>query len=72
MSRFFGGGGVFFRLKNENKIQGKSAINDFSKSLIDFYKSVSGDAFGVELSKISNAWDFIRNLGEDIHNKFHE
>ena len=26
----------------------------------------------MELSKISNAWDFIRNLGEDIHNKFHE
>ena len=69
---FFGGGGVFFRLKNENKIQGKSAINDFSKSLIDFYKSVSGDTFGAELSKISNAWDFIKNLGEDIHNKFHE
>ena len=69
---FFGGGGVFFRLKNENKIQGKSAINDFSKSLIDFYKSVSGDTFGAELSKISNAWDFIRNLGEDIYNKFHE
>ena len=69
---FFGGGGVFFKLKNENKIQGKGYINDFSKSLIDFYQSVSGDTFGIELNKISSAWDFVRRLGEDIYNKFHE
>ena len=67
---FFGGGGVFFRLKNENKIQGKSGINDFSKSLIDFYKSVSDETFGVDLNKLSDAWDFIRNLSEDIYTNF--
>lgn len=69
---FFGAGGVFFRLKSENRIQGKCAINDYSRSLIDFYKSVSSDTFGVELNKLSDAWDFIRRFGEDIHNKFHK
>lgn len=69
---FFGGGGVFFRLKNENKIDGESSINDFSKCLIDFYKSVSGDTFNNELYKISDAWDFVKNLGENIYTKFNK
>jgi DNA adenine methylase len=69
---FFGGGGVFFRLKNENKISGESYINDFSKSLIDFYKSVSGNTIEVELYKISDAWDLIREIADDIYEKYHQ
>ena len=34
---FFGGGGVFFRLKENNLIEGTSYVSDISKDLIDFY-----------------------------------
>lgn len=61
---FFGGGGVYFRLHNENLISGKSYINDFSISLIEFYESISDDNFKIELDKISDAWDAIRDFGE--------
>ena len=36
---FFGGGGVFFRLKEENKITGNSFLSDISDDLIDFYNT---------------------------------
>ena len=67
---FFGGGGVFFRLKNDEKIQGKCGINDFSRSLMEFYMSVSGVSFGTELLRLSNAWDTIRDMGERVSSKF--
>ena len=67
---FFGGGGVFFRLKNDKKIQGKSGINDFSRSLMDFYKSVSGASFETELLNLSNAWDVVRDTGEKVSAAF--
>ena len=67
---FFGGGGVFFRLKNDKKIQGKSSINDFSRSLMEFYMSVSGVSFEAELLNISNAWDVIRDTGEKLSTTF--
>lgn len=68
---FFGGGGVFFRLNGENRIKGKSSINDFSKSLINFYRSVPDDEFGIELNTLSDAWEFIKKLGESIFDNFH-
>lgn len=67
---FFGGGGVFLRLKNDKRIKGKSGINDYSTSLIEFYKSVSGSTFEVSLLEISNAWDVIRNIGEKVFTAF--
>lgn len=67
---FFGGGGVFFRLMNENKITGSTSINDYSSDLIDFYKSISEDTFEKELYKVSAAWDCIRSLGEIIYEKY--
>ena len=35
---FAGSCGVYLRLKNENKINGTSYINDISSDLIDFFK----------------------------------
>lgn len=67
---FFGGGGVYFRLHNENKVKGKNYINDFSDSLIEFYHSVQVDEFANELNKISDAWDFIRDFAEECVAKF--
>ena len=67
---FFGGGGILFRLKEENLIQGKCYINDISKDLINFYISVSDKNFPEELYKISDAWDNIRNFGELFFTKF--
>jgi len=54
---FFGGGGVFFRLKEENKIVGHSFGSDFSEDLIDFYNCVGNKEFENEVEKIKNAWD---------------
>lgn len=67
---FFGGGGVFFRLHNEDKVSGKCFINDFSDSLIEFYESVSSDTFSVDLYRISDAWDFIKSFGEKFYEKY--
>lgn len=67
---FFGGGGVFFRLYNEKKVEGKNYINDFSDTLIEFYQSVSSDTFVVELNKISTAWEFIKSFGEEFFEQY--
>ena len=61
---FFGSGGVFFQLQNENKIKGNSFVNDYSKSLMDFYSSVTHDSFAAELSRLSNKWSDIRNFAD--------
>lgn len=63
---FLGGGGIFFRLHNENLLNGEKHVNDFSNSLMEFYQSVSSVTFEKELIKISDAWDFIREFGEDF------
>ena len=48
---FFGSGGVFFRLQNENKIKGSSFINDYSKSLNASY-----------LHSIINIYSFFKKI----------
>lgn len=67
---FFGSGGVFFQLHNENKIQNSSFINDYSKSLMDFYSSILHDNFKNELLNISNAWDEIRDFAKAFSEKY--
>lgn len=67
---FFGGGGVYFRLNEDNLISGKSHINDLSKNLIEFYMSISGDTLQTELYRISDEFDAIKEIGEDIYVKF--
>lgn len=67
---FFGSGGVFFRLQNENKIKGSPFINDYSKSLMDFYSSVTHDGFAAELSRLSNKWNEIRNFADAFAAKY--
>ena len=67
---FFGSGGVFFRLQNENKIKGSSFINDYSKSLMDFYSSVTHDGFAAELSRLSNKWNDIHNFADAFAKKY--
>ena len=67
---FFGGGGVFFRLHNEGKIEGKSYINDLSKDLMDFYKNVCNDRFKKELVKISDAWVDVWEVVAKVYHEF--
>lgn len=67
---FIGGGGVFFRLNGEKRISGKSYINDFSESLIEFYECVPLDSFKTELDKIADAWDFIKEFGDKFSIKY--
>ena len=69
---FFGGGGVFFRLHNDGKVKGSNYINDYSDSLIEFYQSVSSDTFSVELNKVSDAWDYIKNFSEEFYAEYGE
>lgn len=56
---FFGGGGIFFQLLNNKKIKGKCNINDYSKSLIDFYRCIEKETFKNELENISTSWEMI-------------
>ena len=67
---FFGGGGIFFQLYNEKKLNNEKHINDFSTSLIDFYRSVSSDTFAEELQKVSDAWDQVREFAENFYEKY--
>jgi DNA adenine methylase len=50
---FFGGGGVFFALKTQKN----SCLNDKSKDLIRFYKSLSDNEFKVQSYIYADAWD---------------
>ena len=63
---FFGGGGVFFQLHNEGRINGVSYINDISKDLMDFYRNVINSKFIENIQEISDVWDEIREIGEKI------
>ena len=67
---FFGGGGVFFQLKNENRIDGKSYINDISSDLMAFYKSVTKADFINEIMKISDLWLLIDAVSEKIFKQY--
>lgn len=59
---FVGGGGVMFRLKEDDRIKGKIFINDFSESLTDFYKCIGKEEFKLELEKISAAWNAVKEF----------
>ena len=67
---FFGAGGVFFNLVNEHNILGNTYINDYSDSLIDFYKSVKSQDFINELEKLYNAWEYIKDFSEEFFNMY--
>lgn len=67
---FFGGGGVFFRLKEENKIDGKSFASDLSEDLIDFYNTITKEEFKSEILKISSAWKDVHDLSDKICEKY--
>ena len=67
---FFGAGGVFFNLVNEHNICGNTYINDYSDSLIDFYKSVKSQDFINELEKLYNAWEYIKDFSEEFFNMY--
>ena len=66
---FVGGGGIMFRLKEDDRIQGKIFINDFSASLTDFYKCIGNGNFKNELLKISTAWNAVREFSEKFADK---
>ena len=67
---FAGSCGAYFRLKNENKINGISYINDISTDLIHFFKEVSKGTIGDELQKINNAWKTLKTLSSTICYEF--
>lgn len=67
---FFGGGGVFFRLKEENKIIGNSFLSDISEDLIDFYNSIGKTEFETEIRKIENAWEEIHVIADFFCEKY--
>lgn len=67
---FVGGGGVLFRLLNEGRINGSSHINDFSSDLIGFYNSIKRPSFSVELNKLSDAWDFVRDFSKKFCDEY--
>lgn len=61
---FVGGGGVLFRLNEENKVKGKNFINDNSKILMDFYSCVGNEEFQRELGEVVSAWYAIKIYSE--------
>lgn len=71
---FFGGGGIFFRLHNDNAIKGKSFINDISSDLMTFYSMITTDDFKKEISIIDKAWVgidvFISNIYNEMQARF--
>lgn len=69
---FFGGGGLFFQLHNNGHIQGKSFINDLSKPLMDFYKSIGDDKFYNELDYLSDVWEKIKEFSDTFSKKYYE
>ena len=66
---FFGGGGVYFQLKNENRIKEKSYINDFSYDLINFYKNAVSNEFIASIEHINRAWGEIKELSKEVTEK---
>lgn len=67
---FAGSCGVYLRLKNENKINGTSYINDISSDLMDFFKEVSRGTVGCELQKINRAWKTLKTISSTICYEF--
>lgn len=65
---FFGGGGVYFQLKNENRVKGMSYINDFSYDLINFYNNAVSDDFITNIEHINKAWNEIKELSNEVSN----
>lgn len=61
---FVGGGGVLFRLHNENKLKGTAYINDFSKTLIDFYKNIQSEELNKWLNLLSSSWSCIDDFAD--------
>lgn len=59
---FFGGGGVFFALKT-NKV---SCLNDKSKDLVNFYKSLNDREFKVQSNLYADAWDQAGKLNKHL------
>lgn len=69
---FFGGGGVLFQLCNDDKIKGKIFINDKSTDLMSFYSNICDETFIKEIRNLSNVWDDVRELSENINKKYNE
>lgn len=68
---FFGGGGMFFRLHNNNLINKKSYINDISSDLMNFYSMITTDDFKKEISIINKAWLKINEFISDIYDEMY-
>ena len=63
---FAGSCGVYFRLKNENRIENNAYLNDISVDLINFFREVSKGNVGCELQKINTAWKTLKNISSVI------
>lgn len=67
---FFGGGGTFFRLHEENRINGKSFINDLSTDLMNFYSQICNNDFKKQLNILSGVWNEVNKLGNTLNNLY--
>ncbi len=67
---FFGGGGVFFRLKENNLIEGTSYVSDISKDLIDFYRCINKKGFKSEIHRIEKAWNEVHKISDEFCDKY--
>lgn len=67
---FFGGGGMFFQLHNNNLICGKSFINDVSTTLMEFYKAINSKELFEELKMISLKWEELKEFADDFGRKY--
>ena len=70
---FFGGGGTFFRLHEEKRINGKSFINDLSTDLMNFYSQICNNDFKKQLNILSSVWNeyiFIKRLNVSHDNLY--
>lgn len=67
---FFGGGGVFFQLHNENRIKGNSYVNDISKDLMEFYANVTNPVFANKIRELDLVWKDVATVARKIYEKY--
>ena len=65
---FFGGGGVFFALRPRQN----SFINDKSKDLVDFYRSLTSPAFKDNLYHLVDIWESLGQLNTAFADKYRD
>lgn len=69
---FFGGGGVMFRLVEDDRIRNSIFISDISSDLMEFYSCIGKEEFAKEVRKIESAWNDIHSISHYFCDKYRE